>query len=130
MNASQLIKLAILRQAHEWFDGVILPESINGEAIDAAWDENDDGDYQDAKNEFRCSGTPTNITAPSSRHYEADSVYAEIEGRHVGWTHWHGGGKFGEPEAIDWIDSAYFLSVKSQRTVVKYEFEVLGGEQE
>lgn len=123
MKAEHLIKLAILRVAHGWCPHVIFPESIDADAIDAAWDENDDGDLQDAKNEFRCSGIETNIEAPSSRHYEADSVYAEIEDRFVGWTYWHGGGKFGEPEAIDWIDDAYFLTVTKEITIIRREFE-------
>ena len=66
---------------------------------------------QDALSEFRCNGTRTGLLAPHSRHYEAQSVAAQApDGSWVGWTYWFGGGKWGDPEAIDWLDEAYDLN--------------------
>lgn len=33
-------------------------------------------------------------------------------------TYWHGGGNFGEPEAIDWMSEAYELSCKEVEKVI------------
>ena len=49
----------------------------------------------DATEEVRCSGIPTlDIDCWGSRHYEAESVVAQVpDGSWVGWTYWTGGGK-------------------------------------
>ncbi|MCP5006591.1 MAG: hypothetical protein GY941_22015 [Planctomycetes bacterium] len=74
-----------------------------------------------AKDEIRCSGTPTNIPEWGSRHYETESVAAFIKGVWVGWTYYYGGGKHGEPEAFDWIGDSYLLEVTEEREVVTVE---------
>ena len=40
------------------------------------------------------------------------------DGSWVGWTYWYGGGKYGEPEAIDWMDDAYDLACTEEEKVV------------
>lgn len=58
-----------------------------------------------------------------SRHYECEEVAYQVKtGQWVGWTYWTGGGKHGEPDAIDWLPHAYLLDVVGEKTVVKYEF--------
>jgi hypothetical protein len=37
---------------------------------------------------------------------------------YVGWSYWYGGGKHSDPGAVDWMNSAYFLDVKEEETVV------------
>lgn len=99
---------------------------ITEENVDELFDEaNEDWELQDAIQEFRCSGEETpEIPAPSSRHYEADSVARQLDdGSWVGWVYWHGGGKHGEPEAIDWMEDAYDLEVVETKTVVVNVFK-------
>ena len=75
--------------------------------------------------EYRYCGEECNISPKSySRHYEVDYVVKEIDGKWVGWNYWYGGGKFGEPEAIDWIGDAEFVKVQSEEvvTIVKRTF--------
>lgn len=99
-----------------------LPEVVNAENVDALYDEreaNDGGDLQDARSEIRCSGEETNLSTPFSRHYESDAVAAQyLDGSWVGWTYWYGGGKHGEPEAIDWMSDAYDLTCEEKQVTV------------
>ena len=47
-----------------------------------------------------------------SRHYEATSVAKQLlNGKWVGYTYWYGGGKHGEPQAMPWIEDAYFFGL-------------------
>jgi len=69
----------------------------------------------DLENEFRESGEKTNIECPLSRLYESQSVARKLsDGTWIGWTYWFGGGKHGEPEAIDWMTDAYELKIESE----------------
>ena len=99
-----------------------LPEGIDAETIDNLYDERDqedDGNLQDARSEVRCSGEETNLSAPYSRNYESDAVAAQyLDGSWIGWTYWYGGGKYGEPEAIEWMDSAYDLTCTEKQVTV------------
>lgn len=95
------------------------------EQIQATWEKLDEEDLiQDAKEDFRSSGQSTQIPCEWSRHYESDSVARKIDdGTWVGWTYWHGGGKHGEPGAIDWISEAYDLDVvEEEKLVTVYTF--------
>jgi len=112
-------------------DGYQYPESVDETNIDEAWEAfhqatNDDenGWLREEVNAIRTSGTKSGIPNRDwSRHYDCHEVAALVGGRWVGWTYWYGGGKHGEPEAIDWIDSAYFLDVKEEsRTIVVRTF--------
>jgi hypothetical protein len=74
---------------------------------------------QDARSEVRQGEMETDLPCPSSRHYESKSVAAKLpDGSWVGWTYWYGGGKHGEPEAIDWIDDAYNLNCTEEEKMV------------
>lgn len=118
MTPKQSIKHAILLKA-AGFGEFDLPE-ITADNIDEVWDEiDDDGSIQDATNEVRCSGEGTGLPCQWSRHYESEAVAAKMpNGKWVGWTYWYGGGKHGEPEAIDWMEDAYFLNVTEEEKVV------------
>ena len=74
--------------------------------------------FIDELNCFRESGEECNLYSnQSSRHYEEDYVVHQIEDKWIGWTYWHGGGKHGEPEAIDWMSDAEFVEVDSEEVV-------------
>lgn len=122
MTPEQKIKHAIILKQFEW-DDKSPKEPITAENIDEMFDElNEDWSLQDATSEMRCGGTPTGLPAPGSRHYESTAVAAKMpDGSWVGWTYWYGGGKHGEPEAIDWMDEAYDVTVVEEEklTIVR-----------
>ncbi|MEX3764489.1 hypothetical protein [Paraburkholderia phenoliruptrix] len=97
------------------------PANVTAENVDELYDAIEEP--WDARNEVRCSGEETGLPTPLSRHYEADAVARQyIDGSWVGWTYWYGGGKHGEPEAIDWIEDAYDVKVTGEQTIVKRLF--------
>lgn len=116
MTPEQKIKWAILVQAIACND---VP------AIDEITAENIDDLYhthliaKDYQSEFRTTGELTGLQCDYSRHYESDAVAAQVpDGSWVGWTYWHGGGKHSDPEAIDWMDKAYFLDCTEEEKMV------------
>lgn len=120
MTPEQKIKHLILNRRAELAD-----ESapvVTAENVDDLYEEaetNDDGNLQDARNEVRCSGIETNLGCDWSRHYESKAVAAQApDGSWVGWTYWYGGGKHGEPEAIDWIEDAYDVACVEEQKIV------------
>lgn len=127
MTPQQKIKCLILTKAAVWAEAelpVLTADNIDAEYDAADQDEERCDDLQDARNEVRHSGIPTDLPAPSSRHYEGDAVAAKLpDGSWVGWTYWHGGGKHGEPEAIDWIEYAYdVICTEEEKMVVVRNF--------
>lgn len=90
--------------------------------------------YDDANSKFECAvqdgrseirsgqedtNLPVNVELGILRYYDAKSVAMELpDGSWVGWVYFYGGGKFGEPEAIPWIESAYAVAVKKEEKVV------------
>jgi hypothetical protein len=123
MTPEQKLKHAILLKQYAWAK-TQPAESITAENIDRLYDtaEDDGGNgwgLQDARSEVRCSGQRTGLKCEVSRHYESESVAAKMpDGSWVGWTYWFGGGKHGEPEAIDWVDEAYDLDCLEEEKVV------------
>ena len=119
MTPYQKLQYLILSKAAKW-DEIELGE-VTPENIDDLWDEyeNQDSIY-DATNEIRQSwDEETDIPCEWSRHYESKSVAAKMpDGSWVGWTYWYGGGKHGEPEAIDWMESAYNIDCVEEARVV------------
>lgn len=120
MTPEQKLKHMILIRHAQLIDAPP-PKDAAADNIDALFEETD-GDnceLQDARSEVRCGLFETEISAPSSRHYEAQSVAAKApDGTWVGWTYWYGGGKHGEPEAIDWMNEAYDLTCSEEEKVV------------
>jgi len=121
MKAEYRIKRHILKellQEHEVKgDWDLNDESV----IEELWKKFDDeGRTQDALYEFRCSGVDTGFECEWSRHYDSCAVGRQLsDGTAVGWTYWSGGGKHGEPEAIDWIEESYDLDVREEMRPVK-----------
>ena len=87
----------------------------------------DAGEHWDATSEVRGGMHETGLPGQWSRHYESKSVAAQLpDGSWVGWTYWFGGGKYGAPEAIDWIDDAYDVQCRDEvRTVQVFSLPVV-----
>jgi len=81
--------------------------------------------YCDYLEEFRAGEYKTDIQAEYSRHYESYSVATQmLDGNWIGWTYWFGGGKYGEPEAIEWIEHAYELEhLQEEKMVIIHSFK-------
>lgn len=78
--------------------------------------------HWDLKSEIRGGSERTGLPVAYSRlqrSYECESVAAQMpDGSWVGWTYWHGGGKHGNPEEIDWMEDAYDLVCTEGRQLV------------
>lgn len=126
MTPEQKIKRDILLLAAKQ-ETISLTEPITPENVDELYEANDeDGQLQDWRYEIREGQVETKLPCPSSRHYESKSVARKMsDGSWVGWTFWYGGGKHGEPEAIDWMDEAYDLNVQEEeKTVIVQTFSL------
>lgn len=120
MTPEQKLKHAILLRADE-LDCINLgPEEITAENIDVLYEaHNINWELSDGISEVRCSGEDTGLECDWSRHYESKAVAAKMpDGSWVGWTYWYGGGKHGEPEAIEWMEDAYDLTVTEEQKLV------------
>lgn len=125
MKPETKLKYAILDLAATWNDEV-LPDNLTEEQVEEYWE---DSEYlEDAISEIRCSGIETGLPGQYSRHYESEEVAVQCpNGDWVGFTYWHGGGKHGEPEAIDWMEYAYDLDcVEEEKLVVVQTFTKKG----
>lgn len=123
MSPEQKLKWMVLNLAARWSGEQ--PPVVTAETVDAQYDALVAADgHWDARNEVRCSGTRTslvrNIDYRIARHYEHEEVAAKMpDGSWVGWTYWHGGGKHGQPDAIDWMPEAYAVEHRSEpRTIM------------
>lgn len=110
-KAELLIKKEIIKLAMEWNADIHMPDDCD---LICFYDENkyEFDELQDVTEEVRCGGVSTGLDGGSSRHYESDRVAMKIDGEWVSWIYWHGGGKHGEPSAIEWIESAIILKCK------------------
>ncbi|QGH72640.1 MAG: hypothetical protein [Myoviridae sp. ctThM1] len=116
MKPETKVKYAILDLAAIWNDEE-LPKDLTEDQVLDLWDE---AEYlEDAISEIRYSGVETGLEGRYSRHYESEEVAIQCpNGDWVGFTYWHGGGKFGEPGAIEWIEYAYDLECKEEEKLV------------
>lgn len=128
LTAPQKAKYLVLATLNAWRKTEI-PALESGEQLDALYateEANDDGRFQDARNESRYGTEAPEIKdTPSSRHYEVDAHVAALpDGSWVGWWHYHSGGKHSEPEyAIDWVAHAFDIDHTSEVvTVTKHTF--------
>jgi hypothetical protein len=133
MTPEQKLKFAIIERARE-MELTEDASEITEENVDELFDSLDEGgELQDAISEVRCSGEDTGLECERSRHYESKAVAAKMpDGSWVGWTYWYGGGKHGEPEAVDWMSDAYALSVSEEQkrvTVKTFTREQQGSKQ-
>ena len=119
MTPEQKIKHAIIVKAAEFSD-VTLNGDVTADNVDGLFDSLVDADgHWDAVSEVREGDCETGLPCEISRHYESKSVAAKMpDGSWVGWTYWYGGGKYGEPEAVDWMGDAYDLTCAEEEKVV------------
>ena len=120
MTPEQKLKHAVILKGIELGSIAAPDEEITAEHIDQLFDDlGDDYALQDATNEIRGSGTETRLPCQWSRHYESQAVAARMpDGSWVGWTYWFGGGKHGEPEAVEWMKYAYEVECKEEEKLV------------
>lgn len=121
MTAEQYIKRHILLMAAKHDpDEIKIDGEITSANVDQLYDDLlvERDAHWDYVSEMRDGQEETGLPCEYSRHYESKSVASLIDGRWIGWTYWYGGGKHGEPEAIDWMDEAYFLDVTEEEKVV------------
>jgi len=96
------------------------------EEIDEIWEADTLGDEDDVQealrqkmDELRSGEHNTELPADYNRHYESRAVASEmLDGTYVGWTYWYGGGKHGEPEAMEWVEDAYDVEMTQETRVV------------
>lgn len=126
MTPEQKLKHAILLLAAKWKDITLAADAeITAENVDALYEEHDNGGMlQDARNEIRESGERTGLNAEFARNYDSEAVAKQMpDGSWVGWTHYYNGGKYGQPEAIPWMEDAYdLICTEEQVTVTKRTF--------
>ena len=139
MNAEQSIKRHILMTmlTEEQMDSDDSLDLSTPSGVDAAYEQAEeyvgsfaDTEIIDAVSEFRCGGQETNLTCKEySRHYESEQVAAKLnDGSYVSWVYWTGGGKYGEPEAMDWMGDAFFVDCEEkQQMVTTYNFSIKEG---
>lgn len=122
MKPQHYIKKEIIRQYAD--DKGVEFKLDSPEEIEKVYEELDQNDYIcDIAQDFRGGQIETDIIPDWSRYYESKSVAAEIDGKWIGWTYWYGGGKHGQPEAIDWMGYAYFLQCIGEETIVIKKFK-------
>lgn len=119
MTPEQYIKKEIILQAIK-YSGFVFENEINESNIEEVYTKFREEDYSyDCISEFRSTGVETKMDTPYSRHYESTAMAEQMsDGKWVGWTYWYGGGKHSEPEAIEWMNEAYFLDCKEEEKMV------------
>ncbi len=118
MTPEQKVKWLIVAKYYDWSD--VPPPPYPCEGIEEFYEDIVEQDaHWDAESEVRCTGIETGLPSEYSRHYESEAVAARLpDGSWVGWTYWYGGGKHGEPEAIDWIEHTYDVQCKEEEKLV------------
>lgn len=124
MKPEYKLKQEIINLCLRWEEKPLVNLQTEDE-VEELWDEMED--LYDAISEIREGEVETDIPADYSRHYESKSVaYQCVDGSWIGWTYWYGGGKHGEPGAIDWMEYVYDLTCKEEeKIVVVREFKKL-----
>jgi len=126
MTPEQKIKREILLDAIKHNEEFSWKGSLTAENIDEVYETvfGDSDAKGECEDEFREKGIETDILSDYSRNYESKSVAYQLnDGTWVGWTFWYGGGKYGEPESIEWMSDAYELTcVETEKLVTVREF--------
>lgn len=121
MTAEQKLKhLILIKHAELARDPA--PVNVTVDNIDELYDAIEEP--WDARNEVRGGEFATGLQCDFSRHYESKAVARRyLDGSWIGWTYWYGGGKHGEPEAVDWIEYAYDVTVTEEpKTIIHRTF--------
>jgi len=128
MTPEQKLKWAVLARVAQWKKKTApeYPCQNVDELYEALVESND---HWDAKSELREGQVETGMECEWSRNYESNAVSMQMpDGSWVGWTYWYGGGKHGEPDAIEWMGEAYDLDChEEEKVVVVRTFKVREG---
>lgn len=118
MTPQQKIKWAVLAKHAEWKR--TLPPEYPNNRVDDLYKLLCDGDEQfDALNELREGQVETGLPCKDSRLYESKAVAMKMpDDTWVGWTYWFGGGKWGTPAALDWMNDAYDVDCHERQEIV------------
>jgi hypothetical protein len=76
-----------------------------------------DNDGYGIKDTVRDEGVETGLPTPHSRHYECDARAILTEDGWIGYNFWHGGGKHGNEESIDFISDSYYLTCEEKEVL-------------
>jgi len=74
--------------------------------------------HWDFVEEVRDSGIKTDLPAPFNRNYEIDIHAHFIDNQWVAFPYYYGGGKYGEPGAMPWMEESFFVDCKEEERVV------------
>jgi len=125
MNAEQKLKHHILMKCPDIVAHLLDNRTeLTAESIDEVYDSfRHDDCFSDmiyeSIMEIRGGEVETGLPCDYSRHYESKAVAAKmLDGAWIGWTYWYGGGKHGEPDAVEWMDYAYLLDCKEEEKLV------------
>ena len=120
MTPEQKLKHLVLLKQQSWEPDFLVGVKITADNVDELYEANDENyELQDARSELRDGDVETGLKCDYSRHYESKAVAMKyLDGSWVGWTHWYGGGKHGEPEAIEWMGEAYEVNCTEEEKMV------------
>lgn len=82
---------------------------------------------RDVVSNFRDSGTNIYDKVDEDRYFCYQQLGNKITGLddlYLGWTYAFGGGKYGEPESVEWMEDCYLLKckeVEEKRIIKVYE---------
>lgn len=131
LTAEQMIKREILNLA---IAGGDLPHDgteLADDQIDDLYEMLvEDDAHWDYESDFRVGDFETDIPCGHDRNYETKSVAKKLSnGQWVGWTYYYGGGKYGNPEEIEWMEHAYLLDcIETQQMVIVRNFSKVAAE--
>lgn len=134
MTPTQKIKKHLLNRLAV-SDSLQLPELATGEQVDivyAQYGSTHGDELHDISSGVRAGQVQTSLlpyicNARLLRDYDADMVATQMDdGSWVGWTYWHGGGRHGEPSAIQWMEDAIELScVETEKVIIERTFSTI-----
>jgi len=119
LTSTQLIKKAIIQLLNDQNYVDYRQPVTTAEEIEAAYDlAVEKRIHWDMQEEVRSGGIETDLPAPHSRHYEVDIHAQLIDSQWVGYNFFHGGGKHGQAESIDWMEDAFFVDCKEELVTI------------
>lgn len=118
-TAEQKWKYLVVQEAASGDYTIKFNTHITPEQCESLYEELESDVVYEIENYFIADGkVVTNIVRRdmNSRHYNSREVAANTPWGWVGWTYWYGGGKHGEPEAMD--KKPYNLKVTKEEEVI------------
>lgn len=121
LPAPLALKKFILKQVAKCYPDFKIPPLNTEEEVQSFYEEACSGEFsghiQDETQDVRCYGLETDLPAPHSRHYECEVLALKTDDGWIGYNFWHGGGKYGNEEEIDFISDAYYVSCEEKEVL-------------